>query len=440
MTPLPPRPLGAASWLRRARLPLTFLARPERLAAGADSEGSALVDLKIADGRIAAIVPAGAQAGATPEFDLDGGMIWPSPVELHTHLDKGHIWARAETPDGTFAAALATVGADRGTRWPAADVRARMSFSLAAAYAHGTRAIRTHLDSLAPQGGITWPVFAALREEWASRITLQGVSLGPVAFFRDAAAGEALARLVAAHRGLLGAVTYMTPDLGELLQGVFALAERHGLDLDFHVDETGDPAACSLRHIAETALARRFAGRIVCGHCCSLARQEPSDIDRSLDLVAAARIAVVSLPMCNLYLQDRAANRTPRWRGVTLLHEIVARGIAVAISSDNVRDPFYGYGDLDAVEVFTMASRIAHLDRPVGAWPRTVTTAPAAIMGLADAAGIAIGGAAALIFFRPRFWHELLSRPQSDRVVLRGGAAIDAPPPDYRELDRLLYQ
>ncbi len=438
MTPsLPPRPAGAAYWLRRARLPLTFLARPEKLAAGADGEGSALVDIKIEDGRIAAIAPTGTQAVDAAEFDLDGGMIWPSPVELHTHLDKGHIWPRAENPDGTFAAALATVAADRGSHWSAADVRARMSFSLAAAYAHGTRAIRTHLDSLGPQAAITWPVFAALREEWASRVTLQAVSLVPVDFFRDAAAAEGLTRLVAAHRGILGAVTYMTPDLGRLLHEIFALAERHGLDLDFHVDETGDPAACSLRHIAETALARRFPGRIVCGHCCSLARQEPDDIDRTLDRVAAAGIAIVSLPMCNLYLQDRAARRTPRWRGVTLLHEMAARGIAVAISSDNVRDPFYGYGDLDAVEVFTMAARIAHLDRPVGAWPRTLTTTPAAIMGLADAAGLAVGGAADLILFRARFWHELLARPQSDRVVLRNGAIVDAMPPDYRELDQL---
>src|SRR5260221_4648 len=252
MTPLPPRPLGAAYWLRRSRLPLTFLARRERLAAGADSEGSALVDLKIADGRIAAIVPAGAQAGATPEFDLDGGMIWPSPVELHTHLDKGHIWARAENPDGTFAAALATVGADRGTRWTAADVRARMSFSLAAAYAHGTRAIRTHLDSLAPQGGITWPVFAALREEWASRITLQGVSLVPIDFFRDAAAGEALARLVAAHRGILRAVTYMTPDLlpqrpGSLLR-LRPPRRRRGLHHGFPARASRPAGRCLAAH------------------------------------------------------------------------------------------------------------------------------------------------------------------------------------------------
>ncbi len=154
--PLPPRPSGAAYWLRRARLPLTLLARPEPLAARADGEGSVLVDLEIGDGRIAAIVPTGVQAVDAPEFDLDGGMVWPSPVELHTHLDKGHIWPRAENPDGTFAAALATVAADRERHWSAADVRARMSFSLAAAYAHGTRATRTHLDSLGRQGAITW--------------------------------------------------------------------------------------------------------------------------------------------------------------------------------------------------------------------------------------------------------------------------------------------
>ena len=33
---------------------------------------------------------------------------------------------------------------------------------------------------------------------------------------------------------------------------------------------------------------------------------------------ADAGIAVVSLPMCNMYLQGRTAGRTPRWRGVTL--------------------------------------------------------------------------------------------------------------------------
>ncbi len=313
-----------------------------------------------------------------------------------------------------------------------------MAFSLACAYGHGTRALRTHLNSIGSQTAISWPVFAELRAAWAERLALQAVSLTPLDAFRDEAAAAAIADTVAAHGGILGAVTHAVPANSALLARVFAHAEARGLDLDFHVDETADPAAASLRAVAETALARRFPGRIVCGHCCSLARQEPAEAERTLELVAAAGIAVVSLPMCNLFLQDRVPGRTPRWRGVTLVHEMAARGIPVAFSSDNTRDPFYGYGDLDAVEVFREAARIAHLDRPVGDWPRAVTTTPARVMGLADADGLAVGGAADLILFRARFWHELLARPQSDRVVLRRGAAIDATPPDYRELDGLL--
>lgn len=36
-------------------------------------------------------------------------------------------------------------------------------------------------------------------------------------------------------------------------------------------------------------------------------------------------------------------------------------GVATAISSDNVRDQFYAYGDLDMLEVFTQVSECQHL-------------------------------------------------------------------------------
>jgi cytosine deaminase len=117
--------------------------------------------------------------------------------------------------------------------------------------------------------------------------------------------------------------------------------------------------------------------------------QAEAEIDRTLDLAARAGLAIVSLPMCNLYLQDRKPGRTPRWRGVTLLHEMRSRGIPVALASDNCRDPFYGYGDHDGLEVFTQAARIAHLDRPIGDWPLAVTRTPATIMGLERAGRLA---------------------------------------------------
>lgn len=86
--------------------------------------------------------------------------------------------------------------------------------------------------------------------------------------------------------------------------------------------------------------------------CCSLSTREPAEVTAVIDLLLEAGIGVVSLPMCNLYLQDRPAGRTPRRRGVTLLHELAAAGVPVMLASDNCRDPFYAFGDHDLLEVF----------------------------------------------------------------------------------------
>jgi cytosine/creatinine deaminase len=51
---------------------------------------------------------------------------------------------------------------------------------------------------------------------------------------------------------------------------------------------------------------------------------------------------------------------------------------------------------------------------------------------------LAPGAVADLVIFRGRSWTELLSRPESDRIVVRDGRAIDAALPDYAELDDLM--
>jgi cytosine deaminase len=123
---------------------------------------------------------------------------------------------------------------------------------------------------------------------------------------------------------------------------------------------------------------------------------------------------------------------------VTILHELKQQGIPVALASDNCRDPFFAYGDHDGLEVLTHSVRIGHLDRPMEDWARTVTWTPAALMGLSDAGRLGIGQPADLVIFKARTFNELFSRPQSDRLVLRQGRAIEMALPDYAELDALL--
>ncbi|OHV24750.1 cytosine deaminase [Rhizobium sp. RMa-01] len=401
-------------------------------------EGLVKADIVIADGVISALLPAGAAPVELPRSDLKDGMVWPCFTDMHTHLDKGHIWPRNANPDGTFIGALDAVRADREAYWSTADVSKRMEFSLRSAYAHGTSLIRTHLDSLAPQHRISFEVFAEMREAWKDRIALQAVALFPLENMVDAAYFAELVAVVREKGGLIGGVTRMNPNLDSQLDLLFRAAADNGLDVDLHVDESDDPAAETLKAIAQAVLRNRFDGKVTAGHCCSLARQDEETAKRTVDIVAKAGLSIVSLPMCNLYLQDRYPGRTPRWRGVTLFKELAAAGVATAVASDNTRDPFYAYGDLDPVEVLREAVRILHLDHPLDTAARVVTTSPADILGRPDKGRIAAGALADLVLFSARRWSEFLSRPQSDRVVLRRGKVIDRSLPDYRELDNIV--
>ncbi len=370
-------------------------------------------------------------------IDLQGALILPTFIDMHTHLDKGHIWPRASNPDGTFRGALDTVGADRITRWSAHDVAARMEFSLQSAYAHGTRAIRTHLDAIAPQDAISFPVFAEKRAEWAGRIEVQAACLIGAGDFTTDAPFRQTADLVAAHQGILGMVTYPLPDVKDRIRDFLGMAAARGLAVDFHVDESGDPASNTLRLIAEAVLEAGFVAPVVVGHCCSLAVMDEAVALATLDLVAKAGLHVVSLPMCNLYLQDRTPYRTPRWRGITLVHEMKARGINVSFASDNTRDPFYAYGDMDMIEVLREATRIGHLDHTGSDWVQSVLINPARACGFAEPS-LAAGAPADLVICKARTWTELLSRPQADRVVIRNGRQIVRRLPDYADLDPLM--
>jgi cytosine deaminase len=401
-------------------------------------EGLVKADIVITDGLVSAILPPGGAPGEFAKSDLKDGMVWPCFADIHTHLDKGHIWSRHANPDGTFAGALNAVLEDRVAHWSAADVKKRMEFSLRCAYAHGTGLIRTHLDSLAPQHRISFEVFDEVRDAWKDKITLQAAALFPMDAMVDEAYFNDLVAVVRDKGGLLGGVTKMNPDLNGQLDTLFRAAAENGLDVDLHVDETDDPGAQTLKAIAEAVLRNRFEGKVTAGHCCSLARQDDGIAERTVAMVAEAGISIISLPMCNMYLQDRYPGRTPRWRGVTLFKELAAAGIATAVASDNTRDPFYAYGDLDPVEVFREAVRILHLDHPLDTAARVVTVSPASIAGRAEMGRIAVGSPADLVLFSARRWSEFLSRPQSDRVVLRRGKVIDRSLPDYRELDSVV--
>jgi len=366
---------------------------------------------------------------AETHWDCEGDLVLPCWIETHAHLDKAHLglWA-----DGTLAGAIAAVEGDRPQR-TAEDLRRRMEFALTCAYVYGTKAIRTHLDLPPTHRDMVLTVFRELQEAWQGRVQLQLVSLVDATVFLTPE-GERLADRLAAMGGVLGALALDEENLPAALERMLTLAKERGLDVDFHADENGDPFSDALRHIANAVLRLEFPGRVLCGHCCSLAVQPEAVAAETIARVKAAGMGVVSLPACNLYLQDRTPGRTPRWRGIPPLHELKAAGIPVAIGHDNCRDPFYPYGDQDLLQAWGIAVLVGHLSPKD--WIGSITRTAADLLGLAEGGRIAPGEPADFIVFAARSYGELLSRPQSDRRVFRNGVEVTVPLPRYRQLSQ----
>ena len=406
--------------LERVRLPRWLL----RSDWPVDPAGApALARISLAQGRIASVRPSGGSAGAG-DWDLQGALALPGFVDAHVHLDKTFTLPRIRHIEPGLLGAIDAMLADRAG-WTATDVRQRAERALQWAFEAGSTRLRTHVDWWeADRTPVAWPVLRELAQDWRGRIRLERVSLMRLAFFEDAAEADRLARAVAASGpdALLGGFVHTAhwnePGLRQLLLA----AQRHGLDVDLHVDEELEPSAQGLAAIARIAREIGFDGRIVCGHVCALAAQDEAVALATLDAVARAPITLVSLPATNLLLQDAVTGRTPRQRGITLVKEARERGVPLLLASDNVQDPFCRVGSYDPIDALATGALVAQLPEPFDAWSEAICRGD-----WLDRAPVAqptlIGAAADLVFFHDADAHGFPSRT-ARRVVLRAGRVV----------------
>lgn len=406
---------GDAVLLQRQTIPAAVLDPTLRVPGAAE----AAYNVHVRDGRIATIVPV-AEAGAS------GGMLLPGLVDAHVHLDKtATIDLRARPPAGLMEA-IAQAQADRA-RWNTEDIARRANWGLLRAWSHGTVAVRTHVDwpDAVP---LAWDVLGELARDWRGRVEVQRASLTALATLADPAKGPAIAERVARDGGVLGAfILPVAAPLAQPLDVVFGLAARYGLELDFHVDEGLDPAARGFDAVVSATERHGFAGRVTCGHGCALGTRPPQEIAPLLARAAAAGVRLVSLPLTNLYLQDRQPQGTPRQRGQAPMREALAAGLPLSIASDNACDPFHPYGDYDLLEALRVAVRVAHLDDALPAQFARVTTEPAAVLRLPQGGLLRAGGPADFVRLGAASAHGWMARPGTPREVWRAGAPIVAP-------------
>jgi cytosine deaminase len=342
-------------------------------------------DLLIHSGRVIGLT-------ATPPPDAQivngaGRILLPGLVEPHLHLDKAFSLPRLPVVGGHLLAAIAAQEADKA-RWTDEDLRARATRTLQELAAAGVSHARSHVDwgqgedpHATPRA---WGVLAEVAQDWRGRLDLTLSCLPDIDAFADPATAGRIARTVARTGGVLGAWCLGHAGRKAGFAAAFDLAARHGLALDFHVDEGQDPDLDGLEIITATALATGFQGPVLCSHAVSLTDRTGPALHRLLADMARAGISLCALPTTNLYLQARGAG-TPDRRGITRLAEAAAAGVTTCLGTDNVQDAFYPLGRHDPLLTLVTAVPALHLDPPFARHLPMVATDAARALGLTPA-------------------------------------------------------
>ncbi|CAB4957140.1 unannotated protein [freshwater metagenome] len=229
-----------------------------------------------------------------------------------------------------------------------------------------------------------------------------------------------LREAMAAGADVVGGCPHVDPDPVAATRELVAIAAELGLPIDLHVDEQLNPGALWVRDMAAALMQTGHDHGAVASHCVSLGVQDPETQAAVAAEIAAAGLAVVTLPQTNLYLQARDRPSSPP-RGLTAIRALHDAGVVVAAGADNVRDPFCAVGRSDALETAALLVMAAHLT-PAEAW-HAVTTASRAAIG-APATDLLPGQPAEVVALRGSSLTDALARASDERVVVHRGRVV----------------
>jgi len=159
---------------------------------------------------------------------------------------------------------------------------------------------------------------------------------------------------------VIGGCPTLAPDYKEFIDVYFKFAKSTGCPLDFHVDETDQANIDALEYLAEKTISEGYEGRVTAGHCCSLSAVDDYTAKRVITKVKAAGITIVTLPSCNLYLMGRG-DKQPISRGITRVKDLIEAGVKIAVSSDNLRDPFRPFGNFNLLQEALLTAQVAQM-------------------------------------------------------------------------------
>jgi len=385
------------------------------------------VDVEIRDGTVDRLVPAGGgDTGGFPadrRYDAAGRLVTPPLIEPHVHLDAtGTAGDPRWNDSGTLAEGI-DIWAEHKRDIAAGDVLERATRTVEWYAAHGVTRIRTHADTTEPTL-TTVETLVDLRDRVSDLVDLQIVAFPQDGLPTGSAGEDLLCEAVEMGVDVVGAIPHnehTREDGVESVRIACDLAERHGLPLDLHVDETDDPGSRFTEVLASEALKRDIGARTTASHATAMHSYNNAYADKLVSLLADSGVSVVTNPPDNSVLQG-SYDDYPRRRGHTRIDELRAAGVTVGVGHDSVMDPWYHYGVADPLDAAFVLLHYAHMagrDDVQTIWTM-LTEANAEVVGAADY-GLREGGEGSLVVFDSPTLFDALRTRAPRTLVLRDG-------------------
>jgi cytosine/creatinine deaminase len=375
--------------------------------------GATPIDLSIHDGRIEAIGANLPRDGAEV-VEAAGCLVIPGLVDAHAHIDKT-LWG---TPWHPHQAGPTLVDKIENERRVLADLGLSAEVQSARLLRHmvarGTTHVRTHVDIGPDIGLANFHGILAMREAHRDWIDIEIVAFPQTGVMIKPGTLDLLERAAAEGAEVIGGLDPIGVDRDPKgqLDGIFAIADRHGRDIDIHLHDRGDLGAITIDMVVERTRALGMKGRVVLSHAFCLGQVEPARLDGLIADLIDQDIAIMT----------HAPSGPTQFPPIQLLHD---RGIRLLSGSDGVRDTWGPLNTGDMLErAFLLAYRSgfrddASLELTLG----MVTYGGAQVMGAKDY-GVGIGDLADLVLVEVETPAEAVAAHPPRRLVLKRGTII----------------
>lgn len=369
----------------------------------------------------------GCQSGT---IDAAGGLVCPSFVDPHLHLDLAYSLEMVpENRSGTLVEAIGLWSEAKRTI-TAENVCQRGVRAIKSEIAYGTGFIRTHVDVATNAGLRLVEGVLAAREQMKHLCEIEVVVFPQDGILRDPGAREQMAAAMKMGCDVIGGIAHnerTAADSRRHCEILFELAKAFDAPIDCHIDETDAPESRCVEELAALTLANSaWAGRVTGSHVCALASYADVHAAKVVSMIADAGMHVVCNPCVNMHLQGRF-DRYPKRRGMTRVSELRARGVTLGAGQDCIKDPFYPLGTGQMLDIAHMLVHADHLSRPddIEYAFDCVGANAARIMGIAGY-GVSPGCGANLVVLPVESAAEAVRTRAKPVAVVRNGKEIES--------------